>query len=53
MLSTVIVILIVLGVSVRQMSDQVNVHHDTVIWNMFPIALSSIVFGFGKFCFMI
>ncbi|KAG1470890.1 hypothetical protein G6F56_002425 [Rhizopus delemar] len=29
------------------MSDQVNVHHDTVIWNMFPIALSSIVFGFG------
>ncbi|CAO3687116.1 unnamed protein product [Rhizopus stolonifer] len=47
MLSTVIVILIVLGVSVRQISDQVDVHHDPVIWNMFPIALSSIVFSFG------
>lgn len=49
MLSTVIVILIVLGVSVQQLPEQVDVHHDSVIWNMFPIALSSIVFSFGMF----
>ncbi|KAG1151583.1 hypothetical protein G6F37_003048 [Rhizopus arrhizus] len=47
MLSTVIVILIVLGVSVQQLPEQVDVHHDSVIWKMFPIALSSIVFSFG------
>ncbi|RCI00656.1 hypothetical protein CU098_009610 [Rhizopus stolonifer] len=47
MLSTVAVILIVLGVSVREASNQVDIHHDSVIWNMFPIALSSIVFSFG------
>lgn len=48
MLSTVIVILIVLGVAVKDAPNQTNVHHDSVIWNMFPIALSSISFSFGK-----
>ncbi|KAI9272528.1 transmembrane amino acid transporter protein-domain-containing protein [Sporodiniella umbellata] len=47
MLSTVVVILIVLGVSVQQIPEQTDIHHDSVIWNMFPIALSSIVFSFG------
>lgn len=48
MLSTVIVILIVLGVAVQQHVPAEQVHHDSVIWDMFPIALSSIVFSFGK-----
>lgn len=47
MLSTVIVILIVLGVSVKEIPNQVDVHHDPVIWDKFPIALSAIVFSFG------
>ncbi|KAI8987699.1 transmembrane amino acid transporter protein-domain-containing protein [Mycotypha africana] len=47
MLSTVVVILIVLGVAVQEAPDHVGVHHDNVIWNMFPIALSSISFSFG------
>lgn len=48
MLSTVIVILIVLGVAVKEAPNQVDVHHDAVIWPKFPIALSAIVFSFGK-----
>lgn len=48
MLSTVIVIFIVLGVAVKDAPNQLNVHHDNVIWNMFPIALSSISFSFGR-----
>ncbi|KAI8382385.1 transmembrane amino acid transporter protein-domain-containing protein, partial [Blakeslea trispora] len=47
MLSTVVVILIVLGATVKDAPNHVEVHHDSVIWNMFPIALSSIVFSFG------
>lgn len=47
MLSTVVVILIVLGVAVKEAPDHVDSHHDGVIWNMFPIALSSISFSFG------
>ncbi|KAG2190251.1 hypothetical protein INT46_006926 [Mucor plumbeus] len=47
MLSTVIVVLIVLGVAVKEAPDHVDSHHDGVIWNMFPIALSSISFSFG------
>ncbi|PHZ08801.1 uncharacterized protein RHIMIDRAFT_241311 [Rhizopus microsporus ATCC 52813] len=47
MLSTVIVILIVLGVAVQQYVPAEQAHHDSVIWDMFPIALSSIVFSFG------
>lgn len=47
MLSTVVVILIVLAVAVKEAPDQATIHHDSVIWNMFPIALSSISFSFG------
>ncbi|OBZ89732.1 Vesicular inhibitory amino acid transporter [Choanephora cucurbitarum] len=47
MLSTVVVILIVLGATVKDAPNHVDVRHDSVIWNMFPIALSSIVFSFG------
>ncbi|KAI7902848.1 transmembrane amino acid transporter protein-domain-containing protein [Cokeromyces recurvatus] len=47
-LTTVIVIFIVLGVAVKDAPNQAqHVHHDSVIWNMFPIALSSIAFSFG------
>ncbi|CEP12895.1 hypothetical protein [Parasitella parasitica] len=49
MLSTVVVILIVLGVAVKEAPDHIDSHHDGVIWNMFPIALSSISFSFGKY----
>jgi hypothetical protein len=51
MLSTAIVIFIVLAVSVKEEPNQVDIHHDAVIWNMFPIALSSISFSFGKVTF--
>ncbi|KAI9485341.1 MAG: transmembrane amino acid transporter protein-domain-containing protein [Benjaminiella poitrasii] len=47
MLTTIVVVLIVLAVSVKDKPNQINVHHDNVIWNQFPIALSSIVFSFG------
>ncbi|KAG2233822.1 hypothetical protein INT48_005268 [Thamnidium elegans] len=40
MLSTVVVILIVLGVAVKEAPNQTNVVHNSVIWDMFPIALS-------------
>lgn len=53
MLTTVVVILIVLGVAVKDAPNQTNVHHDSVIWNMFPIALSSISFSFGKLSVLI
>lgn len=49
MLSTVVVVLIVLGVAVKEAPDHVDSHHDGVIWSMFPIALSSISFSFGKY----
>ncbi|KAJ8657674.1 hypothetical protein O0I10_006489 [Lichtheimia ornata] len=48
MLTTVIVVLIVLGEAiVDQNSRDLNPHHDPVIWDKFPVALSSIVFSFG------
>ncbi|KAI8975790.1 transmembrane amino acid transporter protein-domain-containing protein [Mycotypha africana] len=47
MLCTVIVVLIVLVMAVKDKPNQINVHHDNVIWDQFPIALSSIVFSFG------
>lgn len=51
MLATVIVVLIVLGAAVKDEPNQVNVHHDSVIWDQFPIALSSIVFSFGTYTY--
>lgn len=48
-LTTVIVVLIVLGVAVQDnASRDINPHHDAVIWPEFPIALSSIIFSFGN-----
>lgn len=49
MLATVIVVFIVLAMAVRNQPNHADVHHDAVIWDQFPIALSSIVFSFGKF----
>ncbi|KAI9308426.1 transmembrane amino acid transporter protein-domain-containing protein [Cunninghamella echinulata] len=46
-LSTVVTILIVLAESIKDEKNQVNVHRDAVVWDQFPIALSSIVFSFG------
>ncbi|KAI7900887.1 transmembrane amino acid transporter protein-domain-containing protein [Cokeromyces recurvatus] len=47
MLTTVIVVLIVLVMAVKDKPNQVDIHHDNVIWSEFPIALSSIIFSFG------
>jgi amino acid permease len=47
-LATVVTILIVLVEAVKDQKNQVDVHTDSVIWDQFPIALSSIVFSFGK-----
>lgn len=47
-LTTVIVVFIVLGAAVQDdRVPQSQVHHDPVIWDQFPIALSSIAFSFG------
>ncbi|KAI9360120.1 transmembrane amino acid transporter protein-domain-containing protein [Pilaira anomala] len=46
-LATVIVVLIVLIVAAIDRPNQVDIHHDAVVWNMFPIALSTISFSFG------
>ncbi|CAO3611726.1 unnamed protein product [Cunninghamella blakesleeana] len=46
-LSTVVTILIVLAESIKDEKNQTNVTHHSVIWDQFPIALSSIVFSFG------
>ncbi|KAI9275747.1 transmembrane amino acid transporter protein-domain-containing protein [Phascolomyces articulosus] len=47
-LTTVITVLIVLGISVKLDGEvELNPHHDAVIWPMFPVALSSITFSFG------
>jgi amino acid permease len=48
MLATIIVILIVVIVALQNKSEYTGVAHDAVIWNQFPIALSSIAFSFGK-----
>jgi amino acid permease len=45
--ATVIVILIVLVMSAIDRPNHLDAHHDAVIWNMFPIALSTISFSFG------
>jgi amino acid permease len=48
MLATVIVVFIVLVAAVKDKPNRTNVKHVSVIWDQFPIALSSIVFSFGK-----
>jgi amino acid permease len=48
MLATIIVVFIVLAMAIKDKPNHVDVHHDSVIWDQFPIALSSIVFSFGK-----
>lgn len=46
-LATVVVVLIVLVVSCVDVKNMSAAHHDPVIWNKFPIALSTISFSFG------
>ncbi|CAO3690882.1 unnamed protein product [Rhizopus microsporus] len=46
-LATAIVVVIVLICAAIDRKNQIDVHHDAVIWNMFPIALSTISFSFG------
>ncbi|KAI8991521.1 transmembrane amino acid transporter protein-domain-containing protein [Mycotypha africana] len=46
-LATVVVVLICLVMSAIDKPNQVNIQHNAVIWNMFPIALSTISFSFG------
>ncbi|ORX54027.1 hypothetical protein DM01DRAFT_1335877 [Hesseltinella vesiculosa] len=46
-LATLITILIFLVQSIRDQKNHPNVHRDNVIWDQFPVALSSIVFSFG------
>ncbi|RCH87624.1 hypothetical protein CU098_005759 [Rhizopus stolonifer] len=43
-LVVVVIVLIMCGID---SPNHVNVHRDTVIWDMFPIALSTIAFSFG------
>lgn len=48
--STITIFIVVVVVTVMcgiDRSNQVNVQHDAVIWDMFPIALSTISFSFG------
>ncbi|KAG1445640.1 hypothetical protein G6F56_009843 [Rhizopus delemar] len=47
MLATVVVVLIVIVVALQNKVNYTNAHHDSVIWDQFPIALSSITFSFG------
>ncbi|CEP13532.1 hypothetical protein [Parasitella parasitica] len=42
-----IVVIIVLVMCAVDKPNQINIHHDGVIWDMFPIALSTISFSFG------
>lgn len=46
-LATAIVVIIVLVMACIDKPNQIDVHHDAVIWDMFPIALSTISFSFG------
>lgn len=48
MLATVVVVFIVLVAAVKDKPNHQDVQHVSVIWDQFPIALSSIVFSFGK-----
>ncbi|KAI9476425.1 MAG: transmembrane amino acid transporter protein-domain-containing protein [Benjaminiella poitrasii] len=45
--ATLVVVFICLVMSAIDKPHQIDVHHDAVIWNMFPIALSTISFSFG------
>ncbi|KAI7868933.1 transmembrane amino acid transporter protein-domain-containing protein [Spinellus fusiger] len=45
--ATTVVVIIVLVVSCIDQKNLVNIHHDPVIWEQFPIALSTISFSFG------
>jgi amino acid permease len=46
-MATVVVVLIVVIMAGIDRPNVTNVHHDAVIWEMFPIALSTISFSFG------
>lgn len=46
-LSTAVTVIIVLVVACIDQKDVGPVHHDPVIWNQFPIALSTIAFSYG------
>ena len=52
LVAIVVTVLVVLIMSAIDKPNQVNVHHDVVIWDMFPIALSTIAFSFGKFVYI-
>ncbi|KAI8641430.1 transmembrane amino acid transporter protein-domain-containing protein [Parasitella parasitica] len=43
----VITVLVVLVMSAIDKPNQADIHHDVVIWEMFPISLSTIAFSFG------
>ncbi|GAA5812619.1 hypothetical protein MFLAVUS_006076 [Mucor flavus] len=42
-----IVVFVVLIMSAIDKPNQVGIHHDTVVWDMFPVALATISFSFG------
>ncbi|KAI9360121.1 transmembrane amino acid transporter protein-domain-containing protein [Pilaira anomala] len=42
-----IVVFVVLIMSAIDKPNVVDAHHDTVVWNMFPVALATISFSFG------
>ena len=42
-----VVVVIVLVMCAIDKPNQIDIHHDAVIWDMFPIALSTISFSFG------
>ncbi|KAI7892474.1 transmembrane amino acid transporter protein-domain-containing protein [Mucor mucedo] len=46
-LATVVVVLIVLVMAAIDKPNQIDVQHNSVVWDMFPIALSTISFSFG------
>lgn len=46
-LATLVVVIIVLVCAAIDRPNHMNAHHDPVIWDMFPIALSTISFSFG------
>ncbi|KAG2207342.1 hypothetical protein INT47_006816 [Mucor saturninus] len=46
-LATVVVVIIVLVMAAIDKPNQIDVQHNSVVWDMFPIALSTISFSFG------
>lgn len=52
LVAIIVTVLVVLIMSAIDKPNQVNAHHDVVIWDMFPIALSTIAFSFGKFVYI-